>query len=399
MGRLLSLMVLLLMAASGQAQEPIRIGAPLPLSGALAPEAAKQKRGYDLWAEVVNSAGGISVGGNWHQVAIVYLDYQSDNEQARLGTELLLSQGQVDFLFAPYGSAAAREASAIAEKYQVPMIAATASAVQTYSRGHRFLFGTFTPNNTLTEPISELVRQQLPQIRTLAILVRDDLFPLSIARELLLSAKQRGITQVFYSSYAPDASDHRAILRQLQSNAADWIFVGGYTSDLVQVRQQMAELAITAPVVTMIAAPAYQEFIDATGPLAENITSAAWWHPAARYVGADSFGSAENFVRLFRQRYGSTPDYVEASAALVGALLQIAIERAGSTDRLKVRDELAKIDEPTFWGPVRFGSNGQIDSLTPPVFQIQDGQPVIIHPHEIAQGVLRLGVGTPSPAD
>lgn len=395
MGRLSILVTLLLLAVSGHAEETIRIGAPLPLTGALAPEAAKQKRGYDLWAEVVNGAGGISVGGNWRKVELVYLDYQSDSEQARIGTEALVNHSQVDFLFAPYGSAAARDASAIAEKYQIPMIAVTASAVQTFSRGHRYLFGTFTPNETLTEPISELVKQQLPQIDTLAILVRDDLFPLSIARELALSAKKRGIDKVFYDSYAVDAADHRATLRKLQASGPDWIFVGGYTADLVQVRQQMAELGISAPVVTMIAAPAYQEFIDATGPLAENITSAAWWHPAARYVGKDSFGSTADFVRLFRQRYGSTPDYVEASAALAGALLQIAIQRADSTDRNKVRDELAKLNEPTFWGPVRFGSNGQIDSLIPPVFQIQNGKPVIIYPHEIAQGVLKLGVGGP----
>ena len=387
------LVVLLLLTASGYAQETIRIGAPLPLTGALAPEAAKQKRGYDLWAEVVNAAGGISVGGNWRKVEIVYLDYQSDSEQARIGTEALVNHSQVNFLFAPYGSAAARDASAIAEKYQIPMIAVTASSVQTFSRGHRYLFGTFTPNETLTEPISELVSQQLPQIETLAILVRDDLFPLSIARELALSAKKRGIDKVFYDSYALDATDYRATLRRLQASAPDWIFVGGYTADLVQVRQQMAELGISATVVTMIAAPAYQEFIDATGPLAENITSAAWWHPAARYVGKDSFGSTEDFVRLFQQRYGSAPDYVEASAALAGALLKIAIERADSTDRNKVRDELAKLDEPTFWGPVRFGDNGQINSLIPPVFQIQNGKPVIIYPHEIAQGVLKLGVG------
>ncbi len=39
--------------------ETLRIGAPLPTTGGLAPEGAKQKRGYDLWADAVNAAGGI----------------------------------------------------------------------------------------------------------------------------------------------------------------------------------------------------------------------------------------------------------------------------------------------------------------------------------------------------
>lgn len=390
--RHLVLLVLLTLSALAHAQDPIRIGAPLPLSGPLAPEAAKQQRGYDLWAEVVNQAGGINVGGNWRKVKIHYLDYHSDAEQARTGTERLITQEQVDFLFAPYGSAAARDASAISEKYQIPMIAVTASAVQTFSRGHKYIFGTFTPNETLTESLGDLIKQQLPQVDKLAIIARDDLFPLSIAREMAVSAQKRGIRKIFYDSYAIGTSDHRAMLRRLQASEAQWIFAAGYTADLIQLRQQMAELGIAAPVITMIAAPAYQQFIDETGQLAENITSAAWWHPAAQYSGKDVFGSSANFVRLFRQRYSSTPDYVEASAALAGALLQMAIERAQSTDRQKVRDALAALDEPTFWGPVRFGSNGQLDSLTPPVFQIQNGKAVILFPLDIAQGVLQQGV-------
>ena len=41
-------------AAPHAADKVIRIGAPLPLTGPLSPEAAKIKRGYDLWAETVN---------------------------------------------------------------------------------------------------------------------------------------------------------------------------------------------------------------------------------------------------------------------------------------------------------------------------------------------------------
>ena len=50
------------LAPGALAQDVIRIGAPLPITGPLAPEAAKQKRGYDLWAELVNQAGGKAVG-------------------------------------------------------------------------------------------------------------------------------------------------------------------------------------------------------------------------------------------------------------------------------------------------------------------------------------------------
>ena len=75
-----------------------------------------------------------------------------------------------------------------------------------------------------------------------------------------------------------------------------------------------------------------------------------------------------------------------------GALFQMAIERAGSLDRDKVRDELAKMEVMTFWGPVKFGPTGQIVSLEPPVFQLQGGKAVVLSPEIIRQGDFRLGV-------
>jgi branched-chain amino acid transport system substrate-binding protein len=41
---------------------------------------------------------------------------------------------------------------------------------------------------------------------------------------------------------------------------------------------------------------------------------------------------------------------------------------------------------------VKFGPTGQINSLVPPVFQIQGAKPIVIHPPEVKQGDLRLGV-------
>ncbi|MGB8436399.1 MAG: amino acid ABC transporter substrate-binding protein [Burkholderiales bacterium] len=382
----------LLLATGAAAQDVIRIGAPLPITGPLAPEAAKQKRGYDLWAELVNKSGGIKVGNNRHKVEIVYLDYQSNTPRAVQGAEKLITQDKVQFLFAPFGSGATKAASGVAERYKVPMIAATASSEQVYDQGYKYLFGTFTPNQTLTEPISDIVKKKLPTAKRVAILARNDLFPLAIAQELEKSAKKRGLEVVFFEKYAIGTLDHASALSQIKAQSPDWIFATGYTNDLVLMRKQMADLKIEAPVITMIAAPAYQEFIDATGKLSENISSASWWHPAVRYKGKDIFGTTENFVKLYEAKYKSTPDYAEASAAAAGALYQMAIERAGSLDPARVRDALANFNDVMFWGPVKFGLNGQISSLEPPVFQIQGGKPTVVHPADIAQGELKLGV-------
>src|SRR4051812_18729387 len=77
------------------AEDVIRFGAPLPLTGPLAPEAIKQQQGYDLWAEQANKAGGISVGGKKYKVVIVYADYQSNTPRAVQTTEQMITQDNV----------------------------------------------------------------------------------------------------------------------------------------------------------------------------------------------------------------------------------------------------------------------------------------------------------------
>src|SRR5450631_1303233 len=265
-------------------QDVIRVGAPLPLTGPLSPEGVKQKQGYDLWAETANAKGGIKVNGKAYKIEIVYVDYASNTPRAVQTAERLISEDKVNFLFSPFGSGATKAASGVSEKYGVPTIAATASSEQVYDQGYKYLFGTFTPNDTLTTPLTEIIKTKAPEVKTIAILARNDLFPLAIAQEMEKSAKANGLTVVYFEKYAINTLDHSATLSQIKSLVPQWIFVTGYTNDLLLIRKQMVDQQMKAPVVTMIAGPAYQDFIEAAGQSAENLTSASWWHPAEEYA-------------------------------------------------------------------------------------------------------------------
>ncbi len=253
------------------ADKVLRVGAPLPLTGPLSPEGLKQKRGYDLWAAQVNKAGGIKVGADRYRVEMVYHDYQSNTPRAVQLAEKLISDDRVNFLFSPFGSGATKAASGVSEKYGIPTIAPTASSEEVYNQGYRYLFGTFTPNSTLTEPLADIVKRQVSDVKSVAILARNDLFPLAIGQEMEKSAKKRGLEVVFFEKYAIGTLDHASALTQIRAARPQWIFATGYINDLILIRKQMADLGVTAAVVTMIAGPAYKEFVDATGPRAENV--------------------------------------------------------------------------------------------------------------------------------
>jgi branched-chain amino acid transport system substrate-binding protein len=389
---LLSLTAALLANSLAFAQDVVRVGAPLPLTGPLSPEGVKQKQGYDLWAETANAKGGIKAGGKTYKVEIVYADYASNTPRGVQTAERMITDDKVSLLFSPFGSGATKAASGVSEKYGIPTVAATASSAQVYDQGYKYLFGTFTPNDTLTEPLANIVTKHNANVKRVAILARNDLFPLAIGEEMQKSAKKRNLDVVMFEKYAIGTLDHASAITQMRAGRPDWVFATGYINDLILIRKQMKDLGLNAPVVTMIAGPAYKEFVDAVGPLAENISSAAWWHPAVRYNGNGVFGTTENFNRLWSAKFKDEPDYAQASAAAAGEILQLAIETAGTIDPAKVRDALAAMNAETFFGRIKFGPTGQISSLDPPVFQLQGGKPVVIFPDYVKQAEFKFGV-------
>jgi branched-chain amino acid transport system substrate-binding protein len=372
------------------AQDVIKVGAPLPLTGPLAPEGLKQKRGYDLWAEAATAKGEIKADGKTYKIEIVYTDYASNTPRAVQAAERMIAEDKVNFLFAPFGSGATKAASAISEKYAVPMLAPTASSAEIFDQGYKYIFATLTGNSSVSVPIAKLVHERNKDIKRVAILARNDLFPLAVAQEFEKAVKAEGMEVVASERYAIGAMDHSAAITQMRGARPDWFYASGYINDLILIRRQMNDLGLKAPVITMLAGPAYQEFTQTLGPLAEDITSMSWWHPAVRYKGKDVFGSTEAFNAAWAKKYAGEADYVEAGSAACGAILQMAIETAGTIDPKKVRDAISATDAETFYGHVKFGADGQITSLQPPVFQLVGGKPVILWPAAIKQGELRL---------
>ena len=372
------------------AQDVIKVGAPLPLTGPLAPEGLKQKRGYDLWAEAAAAKGGIKAGGKTYKIEIVYTDYASNTPRAVQAAERMITEDKVNFLFAPFGSGATKAASAISEKYAVSMLAPTASSAEIFDQGYKYIFATLTGNSSVSVPIAKLVHEKNKDIKRVAILARNDLFPLAVAQEFEKAVKAEGMEVVASERYAIGAMDHSAAITQMRGARPDWFYASGYINDLILIRRQMNDLGLKAPVITMLAGPAYQEFTQTLGPLAEDITSMSWWHPAVRYKGKDVFGSTEAFNAAWAKKYAGEADYVEAGSAACGAILQMAIEAASTIEPAKVRDAISATDAETFYGHVKFGADGQIDSLQPPVFQLVGGKPVILWPAAIKQGELRL---------
>ena len=247
------------------------------------------------------------------------------------------------------------------------MMASTASSKEVYDQNYKNLFGLYTPNDTLSEPIAALVKAKFPDVTRCAILARNDLSA-GAGRRLKKSAEARGLQVVYLEKYTIGTLDHAAAITQIGAANPDWIVATGYINDLILIRQQMADQKVTAKVITGINGPQYQEWIDAVGAVGNGVTTASWFHSSVRYNSDDLFGDTQNFVKLFAAKYKSRPTSPRRPGSAIGVILQMAIEKAGTLDRDKVRSVLANTEFKTFFAPVKFGPDGQANSYTPPIF-------------------------------
>ena len=377
-----------LASAAAQAQT-IKIGAPLALTGGLADEGKKQQIAYDMWLKRVNAVGGINVGGKMMRVELVQYDYQTNEQRAQQLAEKLIVDDKVDFLLAPFGSGHTKVVGGVAERYGVPVMATSASSDSIFNQGYKYMFGTLAPNSGSVENLIAVVSKQMPNAKRIAILSREDVFPKAMATVMSDTAKKAGLQIISMEFYPVGVLDLATPISKIKTLAPDWIYITGYSKDLVLAKKQMADLGVKAPVITMITGPVYKEFIDSLGPLAEGVTSASWWHHSAQFKGNDPWGSTKAFYDEFVAREKSDPDYVHAAAAAALVALQKAIEKAGTLDKAKVRDALASLDIMTFYGPIKFSANGMNGGRDLPIIQVQGGKPVLLHPESIKQGVLK----------
>lgn len=379
-------------ALSGAAvmAQTIKIGTPLALTGGLADEGKKQVIAYDMWLNRINAAGGINVGGKRMKVELIRYDYQTSEQRAQQLAERLIVEDKVDFLLAPFGSGHTKVVAGVAERYGVPVVATSASSESIFNQGYKNLFGVLAPNTGSIQNLLTTVSRSQPNVKRVAILGREDVFPKAMATTMNDLAAKAGYQIASMEFYPVGTLDLATPISKIKALKPDWIYITGYSKDLILARKQMADLAVTAPVVTMITGPVYKEFIDALGPQAENVTSATWWHHTAQFKSDDPWGSTKAFYDEFVSKEKQDPDYVHAASAAALVALQKAIESAKTLDKAKVRDALAALDITTFYGPIKFGANGMNTAISGlPIIQVQGGQPVPLFPEAVKKGNLR----------
>src|SRR5713101_3841665 len=116
---ILLLAALLALPLSAEAQKPIKVGVPLPLSGPPALFGEPASKGAQMFVDEINAKGGVL----GRKIELVIRDSKADaNEAVRVSRELILKEN-VDFLMGTLTSAEGPAVSVVAKENKIVFIA------------------------------------------------------------------------------------------------------------------------------------------------------------------------------------------------------------------------------------------------------------------------------------
>jgi branched-chain amino acid transport system substrate-binding protein len=349
----------------------ITLGAAVPLTGKLADTGRYYRDAYQFTVNAINQKGGIKVDGIAHKLALKFIDNKSDAKRNVLLHERLVLRHKVDFLLGPYSSNDVLAASAIAEKYRVPMVQAGGASSRIFSRGYKYVFGTLPPAEEYFRSTIEMIRQLSPQVKTVALVSGDDSFNVTLSSGTNALLKNAGLQIVLDQQYSENSPNFFNILTLIEAKVPDVLLWSGHESSAIRfVRAAKSRNLNPNLVAAFTIGVSTANFRSTLGKDANGIFGMTPWLPAER-LKDEWFGDARRFAEAYERKFGYAPDYHAAAAAAAVETLAKAIETAGTRERNAVRDAIAALDFASLYGRVRFGENGQI-AMPQTVIQIQN---------------------------
>ena len=386
---LAGLLVFLLAAVLAAAQEPntIVLGAAVSLTGKYSINGKNTRDGYDLAVKRVNDLGGVKVGGKAYKLKVVYYDDESTSARGAQLVERLIDQDHVQFILGPYSSALTKAIAPVTEKYNIPMIEANGADRALFTSGYKYLFAVLNTSELYLSPAIDLVAEESqkqgkkPDSLKVAIVIENDDFSQDVRNGIMEAAKKWGMQVVVDDKLPPDLNDMSSTLAKVKALRPDIFAVSGHDKGALLAVRQVSEQHVYAPAFALTHCDSAQ--IEKLGKAAEYAICGSQWDRTLTYHDK-WFGSAEEYAERFEKEFGYHTPYIAAESSAAVLTFADAIQRAGSLDRNKVRDAIAKTDLMTFYGPIKFDGTGKNIAKSMVLYQVRNGKYLVVAPSKWA---------------
>lgn len=364
------------------AGEPVKIGFLAPLTGEVAAWGLPGLYGCEIWAERVNAAGGIEIGGTRHPIEFVSFDNEYAPDRARVGAQRLIREEGVKFIMMLGGD--------------------TMPPVQQIANREQMLVSTLLPSDLSPDtpyliapcevhPIYNVTGVQWlgenrPELKRAVICAQDDSLGRPSVATYLAAFEAAGIEVIREPLFFDIATtDFAPVVTALLQDNTDILCLDTAYAEFVHPLCEQAYLqgfegqiiSCTADFYEEIVAKTSEEFMEGT------IFQFPDFDDPALEAGGVNFEDPAGFFEEYSSRWPGEWGAVSWEYASIMDLWKAAAEKAGSVEPMEVLAAMKEggtglhaFGEAEWWGEELFGIDNALVGDWP-VVAIESGKAVI----------------------
>ena len=323
------------MSSIAVAADTIKVGTFLAVTGPASFLGDPELKTLQMYIESINASGGI----DGRKVELIHYDTGGKAKEAVKFAKRLIKKDRVDVIVGGSTSGSTMSVIPLAQKNRIPFIS-LAGSVKIIDPVKKWVFKTPHTDRMAASKIFEDMKKR--GITKVALISGNGGFGKSGRGQSLALAPSYGITVVADESYGKKDTDMTTQLTKIRNSDAEAILNFGFGSGPAIVTKNVRQLGIELPLYQSHGV-ASKKYIELAGSAAEGVRL-----PAAALLVASSLNDNDpqkkvlvDYKTRFEAKYGSVSTF--GGHAYDGLLMALeAIDRANSTDKKKVRDEIEK---------------------------------------------------------
>ena len=340
--------------------DTIKIGGLAPLTGDVSVYGIAASNGAKLAIDEINKAGGI----NGKQIEFILYDEKGDVNEAVNAYNKLVDQDKVVAILGDVTSKPTISVAQLAAKANIPMITATATALDVTKQGTNVFRACFI-DPFQGEIMAKFAKENLKATKVAVIYNSGDDYSNGLKDSFTAKSNELGLEVVASESYAKGDTDFKAQLTKIAASGAEALFVPDYYNTVALIANQAKATGLTMP---LMGTDGWDGVLSAAKP--EDVEG---YYFANHYSTEDQDPKVQAFLKNYKTTYKEDPNAFVALGYDAAYILAEAFKKAGSTDSAKVIEALKATDYTGVTGNVKFDENrNPTKSVT--IIQILDGQ-------------------------
>lgn len=324
--------------------EPIKIGLNIEVTGSIPKVGEHARVAAEMFAEEVNAAGGVDIGGTKHPLQLVAEDNNATAEGAAAAANKLITQDAILVMVGPNPSAAAVPAGEVANNLETPMISPWST----------------NPNTTLNRPwvfrapfldpfqgpvVANFATEEFGAERACVLFDIASDYPKGLAdnfRSAWENIHGAGSVTAF-ESFTTNDQDFSAQLTNIRGADCQILFTPQYYNEVPLIVDQAKDLGIDMPIVGSDSWGDPQ-LLELCGDGCNG------YYFSTHYVASGATGATKDFIDKFEARHGEIPSDVGALTWDSMRIVEQALMNCGQitgdleADRQCIRDGMAEIE-------------------------------------------------------